>query len=866
MPKTVICFFAIIILPGIIFADEELFRSTLPLDISTSDYYELEAWCERLGIQSSGTRRELEDRLRKHYGLESPVRTLETEEGKSILIESAYSLEYFTLDVIDEKYIRLSGGVVLTLEDSTSSVTHEIRADSIVLNQETNSLTASGNLEYVLTRDGNTEVFRGDSLTFDTESLEGVFFEGISERERKTEDKKIIFYYSGDTIYRSEDNVVTLEDGVITSSKRFPPNYSIRASKIWVLAPGEWAILNAVLNIGRIPVFYIPAFFRPGDPLFFHPALGYRRREGYFVQTTTYLLGKQKEDGDDTTISFLQTLGTEDIERSVNGLFLREQESVTPAQRKFRNYADKTGSYFKVLLDVYSRLGYLVGIDGEIKDLGFLKNLTISAALGRSRQIFETASGYTPLYETEDGTFESMWDSSYLLNLDLPFRYGIDFDFLLNAGSLSLSGKVPAFSDPYFEEDFMDRRERTDWSELIGIETGESTETATTVQQSSVWNLKASWNPAVKTLNPYIDTLSLKTLEASMYWKSRELEVENEENRYFFYPDSIMLPDTTGTLKGVIFSTSFPRSGRAGTEENEEKRVVQGLEIRSPWETGETATEEEEEDDEGPIRAPEMREDGKLEVLQYIIPFQHSLAYAFTPDFSFNTKLNSDNWEVPEDILYDPLYSLLSGQGSLLATYNANLYEDLLSMRVVQNVSVQQKVHYPGEGLSESDKQTYERQDRDSTFIRLNESFLLTSRPLLGMEMMKTSLASYSLKFLAYERSYDENIEDFTDFFTEWTDDYIQEHKLQMDLLFRPETWRNSLGILLQLPPLEREVTLSSQLETGPLITTLRWTIAEDENDLLAAEPFIFRERIRTWNRKYNTTSMRQAFPTPLPD
>ena len=211
MPRAVCCICFFLLLVSLVSADEDLYYTTLPLDIETSDYYELEAWCERLGLDAGGTRKDLENRLRAHYGL---GQLGSFARGKRRRFGHFYRIGVQTssishLDVIEEKYIRLSGGVVLTLEDRESSAVHEIKADNIVFNQDTKSLTARGNIEYILTRNGQSEVFRGDSLSFDTESWEGVFFKGISERERDVQGETITFYYSGDSIYRSEDNVVT---------------------------------------------------------------------------------------------------------------------------------------------------------------------------------------------------------------------------------------------------------------------------------------------------------------------------------------------------------------------------------------------------------------------------------------------------------------------------------------------------------------------------------------------------------------------------------------------------------------------------------------------------------------------------------
>lgn len=840
MPRAVVLIGVFFLCVGFILADEDLTKDTLPIDIATSDYYELEAWCERLGLDAGGTRKNLEDRLRTHYGLESLPQPRDTGKEGGISIESAYNLEYFTLEVMEERYIRLSGGVVLTMEDTESAATHEIRAERIVFNQDTGSMTASGNIEYVLTREGNSEVFRGDSLTFDTDSWEGVFFQGISERERDTEDGSITFYYSGESIYRSEDNIVTMDNGVITSSERLPPNYSIRASRLWVLAPGEWAILNAVLYIGRVPVFYIPAFFKPGDPLFFHPSLGYMQREGYYVQTTTYLVGKQQKDTDDTTLSFLQTVGTEDLDRSVHGLFLRDKGTVPPFRKGLMDYSEKNDSYLKIMMDVYSRFGYFAGLEGDLKNLGIIKNFTLSAALGRSREIFETASGYTPLYENEEGEFISDWDSSFFFNRELPFRYGIDLNFSIKAKEFSISGKIPAYSDPYFEQDFFERAEKTDWSKMLGLETGEPTSDVSTAQQSTVWNLKASYNPAATILKPYIQSLGITSLESSMYWRSREFL--DSGGNYFFYPDNLVLPDITGNIRGSLFSASYPKvAGSIDSPIAEEDSQTGGEEVRSPWEN--PGDRSEQEDPSSTMKEPPVRGDIPIQSSAEATPFSHSLAYVITPDFSYDTKLDSDDWEAPTDIDYAPLYSMFFGQGTLSATYNAAVYKDLLTLKAIQSLTAQKKTHLPGEGLTEEEILSYQQQDNTSTYLRLNESLLLSSHPFSGIDALKTSLVSYSLKFLAYRNEYDQDISQFTESFIDWSDEYIQEHQVQMNVTHALGDSQNTLGMVLQLPPLDNELTLTSSLKTGPLTTTLQWSAAE-QDDTLVPNPFVIREKL----------------------
>jgi hypothetical protein len=44
-----------------------LLRDTLGLDIDTASYFELVAWCRTLGLEDTGGRAELQQRLRAHF-------------------------------------------------------------------------------------------------------------------------------------------------------------------------------------------------------------------------------------------------------------------------------------------------------------------------------------------------------------------------------------------------------------------------------------------------------------------------------------------------------------------------------------------------------------------------------------------------------------------------------------------------------------------------------------------------------------------------------------------------------------------------------------------------------------------------------
>ena len=253
----------------------------MALDLRTATYFELAAWCNRLGLSTQGSRSELQRRLEQYY--EIPPQQVEQEKETNeteIEIESADRSRYYDLEEPPEQYLEFLGSVVLVMFDDESGSVHRISADKIIFNQETNSLTATGNLRYVLEQEESPETFTGEGLTVNLDDWQGVFIRGTSKTERTVEEEELTFFYTGNTIYRLADDTIIMKEGNITSSESDEPYYHIDADRIWVLGPGEWALQNAVLYVGRVPVFYFPFFFYPGNELRMHPATGYRDIEG----------------------------------------------------------------------------------------------------------------------------------------------------------------------------------------------------------------------------------------------------------------------------------------------------------------------------------------------------------------------------------------------------------------------------------------------------------------------------------------------------------------------------------------------------------------------------------------------------------
>ena len=253
---------------------------------------------------------------------------------------------------------------------------------------------------------------------------------------------------------------MVLDRGIITSCDLpVNPHYHIKARKIWVLAPGEWAIASAVLYIGRVPVMYLPFFFRPGDEFFFHPAIGFPRPGRQFP--ADHDLPDRPEDPHS--------------QRAVRAGGHRGAGPAVPpgnpracscASRKASRSRSRDNRFLKVFLDYYTRLGVFAGISGD-----FPPRVSFRSGLGLSRNIYLTSKGYSPWnLDAFRPSYDSVWNKAWFLGMEIPFRYGLDGKWNLSGARSKFSGKFEYYSDPFFARDFYNRSEETALTRLLGME------------------------------------------------------------------------------------------------------------------------------------------------------------------------------------------------------------------------------------------------------------------------------------------------------------------------------------------------------------------------------------------------------------
>ena len=385
----------------------ELQRDSMQIEVSTAGFYELAEMARELGLQDSGTADELRSRIYKYYGIQSP--TSPQKKGRTVTIERAAKATYAKVEEEEGGIIRASGGVILTLVEENGD-THRIEADSIAYDRARSTLTARGSVRYERKSGSTVESFSGETVSANLDDWSGIFLDGTFRRSGSatastpgaagsaaaptaagTSSSQRGLVITADTILKRSSDVMVLKNGVISACDADDPHYAIRAGRVWILGNKEWAMTDAVFSLGNVPILWLPFFYYPGDELVFNPVIGYRSREGRFVQTTTYLIGtKPQQTGTSSILSFQDNGPAQPTE--LKGLYLRTVSGPAP----------KDNSTLKVLADGYSGLGYMAGLQGDFPKLGFLGKTSFFAAAARSRTLFSSTtgdssiSGYSP--------------------------------------------------------------------------------------------------------------------------------------------------------------------------------------------------------------------------------------------------------------------------------------------------------------------------------------------------------------------------------------------------------------------------------------------------------------------------------------
>lgn len=799
----------------------DLVQQSLVLDIATGTYYSLLAWVRQLGLAESGTANDLRQRLYAHYGLKPPGAALAA--GRTILIETADSTEYLTLEEDGSTIIRLSGRVSLLVSETDGGDSHSIKADEIVYNRDTNQLLARGRIVYERKRSGGSDLFMGNLLSIDMNDWSGIFVDGKNTKGGGSTAQAAAgstrFVFEAEEILRKTDTVLLFKDGRITSSVNPDPNFSIRASRIWILGGKEWAIANATLFVGELPVLYIPFFYYPGQEIVFHPVFGFREREGRLVQTTTYLLG-EKPEKKETISLFNLTEGEGGYVRKVEGFFIQNT-----AERKTGGSND----FIKLFADIYTHLGASVGVQAQLDKLAFLQGFRSRAALAVSRTVYLRDGVYSP-FIPQNG-YESDWNTVNLLGNELPFRFLLDLAFNARFSAFTLRSTLAFLSDPFFPRDFNQRSEDMDWLKFLRQPVDENPPGK---QGSFQQRFDVSGSLNFKPLAPWLGPISLSRLGLSLVWTAKptlppidsveKLRLEASPMSEFFVPDSLVIVDTGLALSGRLFE--YPRPVRpvaagSGPQSTASAAAAAGNpldfladlpQVLAPWQelpVAQTGTVQ------APV-SPEKQESGfqTEELLKPLglvnrKPLVATLNWQLNPAFKWDGRYNTAAWKQPDEIDWQLLYELQSITLGGSANLSTSFYDALLRANLVLSGSTrtQLRPRYLEDPayVSTALLAAWKRQDAQFRSDSLSSTLTLTGSPLQDYWLFAPSSLSWNLGAALYDFKFETMDGDLPVYATlrpEWTKERIRDHSFKVELAARPANLRQSIGLQATLPPL----------------------------------------------------------------
>jgi len=807
----------------------ELVTRSLELDIETSRRDELEAWCLVLNLSNTGDDEALRQKLRAYYGLEisggSP--DVKASGGTRIVIESAGRSEYFNVSLDSENtesIIRLSGEVVITVNEPDRDRTHRVEADSVIFNQSRNTISAIGNIHYTVDTGGREEHFTGDSLTFEVSNWTGVIFRGTSQREQSIEDETVDFFFRGESIKRSGPDILVLSDGVITSHNVPNPDYALKAKKIWITGPGEWGLFSATLYVGHVPVLYLPFYWKSGSDMLFNPVIGFRTRVGYYLQTTTYLMG-QKETDDGFSIMGFGDSASSDYTLERNGVFL--VRSNAPDTEK--QTADNT---LKYMLDIYTTLGAMTGFYGDFPQIGNNGSVNFYATIGVSRSINSDGSAYF-----NDGSSSRVyWNNSYLGNNTIPFRWGTKFDISLNRWSLYMDW----YSDPYYLEDFGNRKENFDWLSFLLGEEGTDQNNPELVTDMR-WEISGSESVSPEGTGPWLQTLSMDSFRTSLTWKNKTNEdISSSGNpdasydpaRNFYYPDRIILPDIKLSLKGGSPQWELNRLDAPETDE----KVIPG-------------TEGEQDPEEGPDPVPFEQ---SFDAVYSAGLLKASLNYGLQTQLFIEDQSDSSTWLSPSDIdfVFNAARINSTQRGDL--SYNVDFWDGLTGISGSTNMSGYYQIHRDIFGNNAVVTDTTRLEDYQYSKLLWDNRLSMYFKPFQGVPTLSESSLNYSIDSNLFSRQLSAGATaDNPEYFNTWISgkEDFRQHEASATASWKPGLFNFAISGTADIPPLDQRYTLNANtglefkgfkvnLSQQSLYATSKWT----------PQPFILGTSWTGWN------------------
>ncbi|UTY33916.1 LPS-assembly protein LptD [Treponema putidum] len=727
-----------------------------------------------------------------------------------------------------DELIIFTGLVSISVSDETSVST--ISADKIIHNKTRETLTAMGNVVYTRKIGSDEgESFKGDALIFNIKKLEGVFVDGIIEQapvKKKQDPFRIHTGLAG----RNESGAIAFKDALLTTSKEEYPLWSIRASRLWILPGNEMAFFNGFLSVGVVPIMYFPFFYYPSDEMIFHPVFGFKNREGAFVQTTTYILGRKPAPKNDEATSFSNFMQSDTVKKQkLEGLFFKKLDE--PA-------SDTGGSYLKLIADAYSGLGYLAGLEGKFTPKkGYVKQIDFHGLLGFSYTLYPRTGLLFTQYG--DAGKERTINKANLFGKIVPFRYSFSFNMSMTKDPFNVSISFPFISDPFFKKDFMGRSEDMNWFKYLLNKDKLASAEDTTLENFYSWKVDGSINPSFSVLKPWISYMSLEAFSGKVNFESKKNESLSGSDalyapdRLFYYPKNI-LPELRVGLGGTLFSTSM----LSQKKDSHSQKNVTG--IKNPFEEADNGKNDKTTNkDEAPAFSgdlfPAYKIDG-VKTNRFSNLINYDLIYKLNGFASQDIIFNHKDWKKPFDISWSDFYSAyykLSGQAKIDSRLSYNQGFLNLSNSIELNGNNQKHIfHKDKSDLDKVQLNNYKLNNYKLNVYTLNNSNSLKLSPFISNDLFKPSFIEWSISETLLQNKFIGTVDkpEWETVPAKWDKEYIKTHVASAGFGINLKNYTQLITTSMNLAPLLQSYSFSGSFAfpNGKLNMTIK--LFEKEN------------------------------------
>lgn len=721
----------------------------------------------------------------------------------------------------DDDLILFEGNVKISVEKGNTKTV--ISAESISYSRKHEMLYAEGSVNLEQTdKSGSVSNISATSVLFNTSTLEGIFDSGrVIQAETNSLNLPTgsTLVVGSEVFARNHSGTIAFKKGELTFCNDEHPHWKIKATRIWLLPGNEFAFFNAVLYMDNIPVFYLPAFYYPKDELLFNPVFSYRNRQGFSVQTTTYLYGRKglEENSTDSSSSdndmakyFNFVKPTKLMDQELQGIVLHNLDTA---------YTGDTSSYAKIILDWYSNLGFGAGFDAKLKPKKILNQFEAGFLFGFGNMIFNTGNSFDYLPFDSNGV--KHYEKSNFMGIEIPFRYRV-FIKLGISEPLNLTLSLPIYSDPFFNYDYGDRSETMDWiSYLLNNPIAENTNL--TEQQkldaseitSFTWDLSGNYSVNLPdAIRPYINNFSFSSFNSSVVFSSKMVQnngnyipsnlYNSSSQRKFFYPSQITPFKTNLSISGTLLSI-----GKSSSSSKKEVKypvpltpndiLLTEAEIKARKDADKKEESKEKSDSETKTAGFIFEKDGlpDIDFSPDVIStasqdFTFDLNYTISPDFVSQLTYSPENLNMGSDFKWNNIQSsYIAVKVPVTLNDSLTFKNNFVSMTNSFTFSPTYQTHpyistdASSGGFSASDAASMRRSDYSATSMEISNTNRISIKPFAYYSAFKDTGITYNtgIKLLRTKFIGDENNPQWDTLTVDWdSEESITQHSLDLTL------------------------------------------------------------------------------------